>query len=84
MPRGKPDPDLFLHAARSMAVEPSRCAVVEDSVHGVQAGVAAGMTVFGFGGGLSAPETLQSAGAVVFEAMTDLADLLLVDGVPDC
>ncbi|WP_442782829.1 HAD family hydrolase [Collimonas fungivorans] len=42
----KPAPDLFLHAARTMGVEPSRCAVVEDSLPGVQAGVAAGMQVF--------------------------------------
>jgi HAD superfamily hydrolase (TIGR01509 family) len=42
----KPAPDLFLHAAAQMGVEPSRCAVVEDSLPGVQAGVAAGMQVF--------------------------------------
>lgn len=42
----KPAPDLFLHAAKTMGVEPSRCAVVEDSLPGVQAGVAAGMQVF--------------------------------------
>lgn len=42
----KPAPDLFLHAASKMGVAPSRCAVVEDSLPGVQAGVAAGMLVF--------------------------------------
>jgi HAD superfamily hydrolase (TIGR01509 family) len=42
----KPDPGLFLHAARAMGVAPERCAVVEDSVVGVEAGIAAGMTVF--------------------------------------
>lgn len=42
----KPDPDLFLHAARTMGVSPDRCAVVEDSLPGVQAGLAAGMQVF--------------------------------------
>ena len=46
--RGKPAPDLFLHAARVMGVEPVRCAVVEDSPAGVAAGVAAGMDVYGF------------------------------------
>lgn len=45
----KPDPGLFLHAARSMNVAPRDCAVVEDSPLGVQAGVAAGMTVFALG-----------------------------------
>lgn len=45
--RGKPHPDLFLHAARELGVEPSRTLVIEDSQPGVQAGVAAGMTVVG-------------------------------------
>ena len=48
---GKPAPDLFLHAAASMGVRPSRCVVVEDSVMGVRAGIAAGMPVVGFTGG---------------------------------
>jgi HAD superfamily hydrolase (TIGR01509 family) len=48
---GKPAPDLFLHAARAMRVEPRECIVVEDSPVGVAAGVAAGMTVIGFVGG---------------------------------
>lgn len=75
--RGKPAPDLFLHAARSMGVEPGRCAVVEDSINGVRAAVAAGMTCYGFAGGLSAPSDLADAGAVVFDTMDDLAPLLL-------
>ncbi|MET3581470.1 HAD superfamily hydrolase (TIGR01509 family) [Mesorhizobium robiniae] len=48
---GKPAPDLFLHAARTMGVEPDRCVVVEDSTAGVRAGVAAGMHVVGFTAG---------------------------------
>ncbi len=43
----KPDPRLYLHAAHAMGVDPSRCAVVEDSLPGMHAGLAAGMTVFG-------------------------------------
>jgi HAD superfamily hydrolase (TIGR01509 family) len=46
--RGKPAPDLFLHAAERMGVSPERCAVVEDSPLGVRAAVAAGMDVYGF------------------------------------
>ncbi len=49
--KGKPAPDLFLHAAGKMRVHPSECLVVEDSPVGVAAGAAAGMTVIGFVGG---------------------------------
>ena len=49
--QGKPSPDLFLFAARAMGAAPSDCLVIEDSVAGVAAARAAGMTVFGFVGG---------------------------------
>jgi HAD superfamily hydrolase (TIGR01509 family) len=49
--RGKPAPDLFLFAAEQMQVHPDRCLVIEDSLSGVRAGVAAGMTVLGYTGG---------------------------------
>jgi HAD superfamily hydrolase (TIGR01509 family) len=44
----KPDPGLFLHAAKVMGFRPENCAVVEDSLLGIQAGLAAGMAVFAF------------------------------------
>jgi HAD superfamily hydrolase (TIGR01509 family) len=47
----KPGPDLFLHAANALCVEPARCLVLEDSANGVIAARAAGMTVWGFTGG---------------------------------
>jgi len=47
----KPAPDLFLHAAAQLGVPPACCLVIEDSVNGVKAGLAAGMTVWGFSGG---------------------------------
>lgn len=72
---GKPAPDLFLHAATSLGADPERCAVVEDSTLGVQAGVAAGMTVFGFAAETD-PRELQAAGAIVFAHMTELPALL--------
>lgn len=53
--RGKPAPDLFLHAAATLAIEPRRCVVVEDSANGVIAGKAAGMKVIGFTGGDHCP-----------------------------
>ena len=66
---GKPAPDLFLHAAARMRVDPRNCVVVEDSPVGVAAGVAAGMRVIGFAGGSHAspalPEHLRAAGAPV-------------------
>jgi HAD superfamily hydrolase (TIGR01509 family) len=74
--RGKPAPDLFLHAAASIGAEPARCAVIEDSASGVAAGVAAGMSVFGFAGGVTSAETLARPGVRVFGDMLDLPDLL--------
>lgn len=65
--RGKPHPDVFLHAAREMGVTPDRTLVIEDAVPGVQAGVAAGMTVVGLlaGGHIrdGHGEQLSAAGA---------------------
>jgi HAD superfamily hydrolase (TIGR01509 family) len=52
--RGKPAPDLFLMAAQQMQVQPSKCIVVEDSVPGITAAAAAGMTPIAFVGGSEA------------------------------
>jgi HAD superfamily hydrolase (TIGR01509 family) len=74
--RGKPAPDVFLLAAERMGAAPARTAVVEDSVNGVLAGCAAGMTVFGFGG-LVPPSDLAKAGAFrTFTHMRQLPALL--------
>jgi HAD superfamily hydrolase (TIGR01509 family) len=51
VPRGKPAPDLFLHAARCLVAAPGRCVVIEDSPAGIEAACAAGMTAIGFCGG---------------------------------
>jgi HAD superfamily hydrolase (TIGR01509 family) len=76
--RGKPHPDIYLHAARSMGIDdPARCVVVEDSPIGVTGAVAAGMQVFGFAE-LMPAERLHQAGAhCVFERMPDLPNLLI-------
>jgi HAD superfamily hydrolase (TIGR01509 family) len=75
---GKPAPDLFFFAAQQLGVHPADCTVVEDSVIGVAAAVAAGMPVLGFCGGSHCPgshaDQLRAAGCSrVFTRMTDLA-----------
>jgi HAD superfamily hydrolase (TIGR01509 family) len=75
--RGKPAPDLFLLAAERMGALPSRCVVIEDSLPGVEAAVAAGMTAIGFTGGSHCgaghAERLGAAGAAtVVDAMTGM------------
>jgi HAD superfamily hydrolase (TIGR01509 family) len=76
VPRGKPAPDIFLLAAERMRAAPARTAVIEDSVNGVLAGCAAGMTVFGFAG-LTPVDKLSAAGAAqTFEHMRELPALL--------
>ncbi|MFE5191828.1 HAD family hydrolase [Streptomyces sp. NPDC056628] len=72
--RGKPAPDLFLHAARRMGVAPERCVVVEDSPLGVRAAVAAGMDVLGFTA--MTPAERLSGATELFSDMGELADLL--------
>ncbi|MGW0395586.1 HAD family hydrolase [Streptomyces sp. NPDC003042] len=73
---GKPAPDLFLHAARSMGADPDVCVVVEDSRFGVQAATAAGMRSFGYAGGLTPAAWLTGAQTVVFTDMRELPALL--------
>ena len=73
--RGKPHPDLFLHAADSLGVGPSLCVVVEDSVPGVLAAAAAGMRAFAYVSHAD-PADLVRAGARVFHSMDELPDLL--------
>lgn len=77
---GKPAPDLFLHAASVMGVVPARCALVEDSVYGVRAAVAAGMAVHGFVGGLTPEAALVEAGAIPFTHMRELVSRLAGPG----
>ncbi|AUG76411.1 haloacid dehalogenase [Kitasatospora sp. MMS16-BH015] len=76
VPRGKPAPDLFLHAAARMGVDPAACVVVEDSRFGVQAARAAGMRSFGYAGGLTPADWLTGPGTVVFEDMRQLPELI--------
>ena len=79
MPRSKPAPDVYLAAAAALGVDPRRCAVVEDTVPGTTAGVAAGATVFGYSpseAGHDAPAALRAAGAV--HVVPDMRELPLL------
>ncbi|MFF7182935.1 HAD-IA family hydrolase [Streptomyces sp. NPDC008121] len=72
--RGKPAPDLFLHAATRMGTAPERCVVIEDSRLGVQAALAAGMDVYGFTAMTPAEKLTGSRG--LFDSMPELLPLL--------
>ena len=76
MPATKPAPDVYLAAAAALGVSPARCLVVEDTVTGVTAGVAAGATVVGYSPspvGHGSSEALRAAGAV--HVLRDMAEL---------
>jgi HAD superfamily hydrolase (TIGR01509 family) len=82
VPRGKPAPDLFLHAATRMGARPEDCLVIEDSAAGVKAAIAAGMRVIGFTGGSHCgpahADRLRRAGApVVIDWMADLPGVVI-------
>ena len=75
--RGKPHPDIYLHAAATMGgYQPERCLVIEDSPIGVTGAVAAGMRVFGFAELMPAHKLKASGAHLVFENMHDLPDLI--------
>jgi len=80
--RGKPAPDLFLHVAARMGVAPAGCLVVEDSLTGVRAGLAAGMQVWRFvGGSHMGPDTpAEPADARPHRRIANLTDLLALPG----
>ncbi|WP_306557813.1 HAD-IA family hydrolase [Nostoc sp. 'Peltigera malacea cyanobiont' DB3992] len=71
----KPAPDLFLYTAKNMGFPAPSCTVVEDSVLGVRAGVAAGMRVLGYTE-QSEATLLEASGARVFYSMYQLPSLL--------
>ena len=73
--RGKPFPDLFLHAAAAMGAPPARCAVIEDTPSGVIAAVGAGMRVLGYSADSDEP-ALREAGAEVVRSLDEVPALL--------
>ena len=71
----KPDPGIFLHAAKEMGYAPEACVVVEDSAAGIRAAVAGGFKVYGRAGRQN-KELFEQLGAVTFEDMNILEKLL--------
>ncbi|MEM6757912.1 MAG: HAD family phosphatase [Pseudomonadota bacterium] len=82
---GKPEPDVFLEAARRMGLDPSVCLVVEDSPHGILAATRAGMSSVGFVGGSHlkgrekehAKTLVQAGAAQVFDDLNELSGFVL-------
>ena len=74
--RGKPAPDIFLFAAERMGAAPARTVVVEDTVNGVRAGSAAGMTVLGYVDLTPAAKLIDAGAATTFTHMRELPALL--------
>lgn len=64
---GKPAPDLFLHAAKQMGIDPAKCLVIEDSQAGIEAGVAANMHVIKFAGASHLIDLPVSSSAIIDE-----------------
>ena len=73
--QGKPAPDLFLDAAAAEAVDPASCVVIEDSVPGVRAAIAAGMRCLGFSRDDDGAH-LRAEGATPFHSMFTVVDML--------
>lgn len=71
----KPNPEIFQHAARKMGFKPNECAVVEDSIAGVRAGIKGGFDVYGFANNINKSELIKE-GAKVFFEMNKLLELL--------
>ncbi|RYJ01230.1 MAG: HAD family phosphatase, partial [Acetobacteraceae bacterium] len=79
VPRPKPAPDMYLAAAEACGALPRDCVVVEDSLLGARAGIAAGCRVMGFARDTDA-RVLAAVGAVPFASMAELPGLLGIAG----
>lgn len=74
----KPQPGIFLHAAKEMGYSPEECIVIEDSEAGVMAAIAGGFRVFALSD-LKKKETIEKLGATVFSGMDELSSILNLD-----
>ena len=71
----KPEPGIFLHAAKRMGFEPEECAVIEDSASGIRAAIAGGFKVYALANAKK-KKTFEQEGAIAFENMKELEKLL--------
>ncbi|ADZ90895.1 HAD family hydrolase [Marinomonas mediterranea] len=74
--KGKPAPDMYLKAAEALNVTPSNCIVIEDSVAGITAGVAAGATVFAYSAMVDPADQMKAGATKTFASMKELEALL--------
>lgn len=74
----KPEPEIYLYAAKQMGFQPGECAVIEDSMAGVQSAKAGGFNVFGFSDEKN-KTAFEELGATVFFSMAELESLLKID-----
>lgn len=72
----KPNPAIYIHAAKKMGFDPKECLIIEDSLMGVQAGVASGASVYAYAAHAHNKEALQATGAKLFYNMSDLLEIL--------
>ena len=73
--RGKPNPDIFLFAAKTLGVDPKQCAVIEDAAHGVAAAKAAGMFCIGLQSPHSGEQDLTAADVVISD-MKEITNII--------
>lgn len=73
---GKPEPDIFLHAAKSMGCKPEECIVVEDSINGIKAGYAAGMKVVHIPDTIEIDENIRQMTSVVCQSLSDVGNVI--------
>ena len=76
----KPDPAVYLHAAKALGFAPEACVVVDDSPSGCKAGVAGGFRTLGYASGLHSADELSAVGAETFTEMSALLALIGIAG----
>lgn len=74
--RGKPEPDIFLRAAKAIGVNPSEAVVVEDSINGIKAGYAAGMRVVHIPDTIAIDDDIRKLTYMVCDDLNGLIDVV--------